>query len=86
MAQLTDQDKEEIISKANHPGLHVDRERPVIDGLFIPIVQRGALLPDEELTPLMAKFGIADQESLEISLYYFLFRTTNFGTELRVVE
>ncbi len=86
LANLSDLDKEEIIAKANHPGVHLDNQREVINELFIPIVQRGAFLPDEELTPLMTRFQIQDKENLDIMLYYFLFRTTNFGTELRVVQ
>ncbi len=85
LAQLTDAEKEEIISKANHPGVHADSERAIINELFIPIVKRGALLPDKELIPLMTRFQIPDKESLDIRLYYFLFKTTNFGTELRVI-
>ena len=81
---LTQEDKELITRKAHYPELHTDSEMPRIDELFLPIVERGGFPPDEELLPLMEKFGIKDKDTLEMTLYWFLFRTTNHGAEVRV--
>ncbi len=86
LADLQPDDKELIVAKAHHPGVHLESDMPKIDELYLPIVQKGGFPPNEELNLLMQKFDIPNQHSLEMGLYWFLFRTTTFATELRTVQ
>ncbi len=83
LAKLKDGDKKEIAETAHIAGVHSENDMPIIDGLYLPIVQKGGFPPDEELNPLMELFGFKDKGYLEMMLYHFLFKTTNYGTELR---
>lgn len=86
LANLTPESKRIIREKTYSPGLHLESEMPKIENLFLPIIDSGSFPPDEELIPLMQKYDIHNKEDLEIGLYYFLFRTTNYGTELRACK
>ena len=86
LAQLTPDDVELIVRKAHISGVHLESEMPKIGNIYLPIIERGGYPPDEELSPLMQQFDIPNKRSLEMGLYWFLFTTTNYGTELRTIQ
>lgn len=86
LKNLTVKAKQEIIAKALNTPANPSSEIPKIKSLYLPIIEKGGFPSDKELLPLMKKFEIKDKESLEIGLYYFLFKTTNYGTELKAAR
>lgn len=84
--QAASGDHKEIAAKARISGVNHETDMEVIEDIVLPTLQRGSFLPEDELKPLMEKHNIPDMEALEMRVYWILFRTTNHGTELRVVQ